>query len=389
MGFGDLPAGGLTFTKFWNGAVDTPSDFPWSFESPLPFTEDGAIWFSHVFINGAGEREVYVIDRSDTNFWRYNINRKRWTKLANPNYDAESCERSLVINPTGSKVWCISDRRNPGYTNGSRLSCYDIAQNTWTDSAQAPDVPGLGLSALCSFCFADDDDEIWVWARDRNNLTGCCLRYVPSTTTWTAFANVTGVQNYWQAFNAGYAAGVVFGGGIGFAGGYQYWKYTIATDTYAAGVTHSPWRFCQHQAGDYMPYYQNITFRLGYLKVSDETFHDDFYPVNAIATKGYSPAFSLDLLVCLNWAWATSPEIMSYIGTGMWKLAEITLSGFNLLVFYKTNDGFCVSAIETTKEFHVPVPNYDCIALPAGTWAFYYPKDGDYTKVDLYRSALE
>ncbi|MBA7482567.1 hypothetical protein ES707_18059 [subsurface metagenome] len=80
---------------------------------------------------------------------------------------------------------------------------------------------------------------------------------------------------------------------------------------------------------------------------------------------------------------------MSYSGTGYWRLAQKTLTDYNLVVFKKPADGYDILAIDKVNGFTVPIDLFSVLCLPAGTWEFFYPKDGDYTKLKISGSVLK
>jgi len=55
----------------------------------------------------------------------------------------------------------------------------------------------------------------------------------------------------------------------------------------------------------------------------------------------------------------------------------------------KPTDGFAILAIDQVNGFTIPIYRFTTLALPAGTWEFFYPKDGDYTKLKISGSELK
>ena len=86
---------------------------------------------------------------------------------------------------------------------------------------------------------------------------------------------------------------------------------------------------------------------------------------------------------------AGEPSIMSYFGTGTWKLAEKVLTDYNLVLFKKPTDGFAIIAIDKVNGYTLPIYVFSNEILPAGTWEFFYPKDGDYTQLVISGSELK
>jgi len=84
-----------------------------------------------------------------------------------------------------------------------------------------------------------------------------------------------------------------------------------------------------------------------------------------------------------------NPYEMTYIGTGMWRLKEEVLADNTILIIDKPADGYWVDCIDAANQRHARKPYFDSLAVPAGTWAFYYPKDGDYTKINITKAPLK
>ncbi|GAI94335.1 unnamed protein product, partial [marine sediment metagenome] len=75
--------------------------------------------------------------------------------------------------------------------------------------------------------------------------------------------------------------------------------------------------------------------------------------------------------------------------SGSWRLAQKTLTDYNLVVFKKPADGFSIQAVDKINGHFIPIPLFSTLVLPAGTWEFFYPKDGDYTKLKISGSELK
>jgi len=381
--FGGPPLG---FVNFYNGAA--PTDFPWNFETAAPWTYVTGPFFSPIIKNAINQMEVYVIDFG-TNFWKYNIDTKHWTKLASPNYTGTGCSRQLAFSPDGAKLACTSEQY-PGADGGRRISIYTIATDTWTDSSQCPQI--AGNDAYVRSLVWQDNNTIWAWAkRAQVNHTFQCKKYTPSTDTWTSFANT---------FLSGYATGtpaaikadgsVVFGGGIG-AAIQNYCKYTVATDTYDAAGTIGAGRQPITAAAwerNRLWFASSSTWQPGYLNVETEVATGGVFPVNPERTIAGTYGFYLTTAAIMQ-AKGTEPSLMTYIGTGTWRLAQQALSQRALVLVDKPDDGYAVLATEPTLLRTIPFYAYSSVTVPAGTWSFYYPKSGDYTKIKLYYSLLE
>jgi len=184
-------------------------------------------------------------------------------------------------------------------------------------------------------------------------------------------------------------SGVVFGGHIG-TNKYTYCKYDINGDSYSyvdLALTYKTFTFCADRLK--LWYYDDNDYQQGYLLASDESNNNDIFPVNTERdftgmTHGF---YGID--ACIWQAKLNSPRVMSYSGNGMWELNELTLTEYNMMIIDKPDDGFAVTAIEETLKRNLPFYAYDTITLPAGTWTFYYPKNGDYTQIVLLNAAVE
>ena len=196
MGFGP-EAPGLEFEEIYDGSSDAPVSFPWGFESPLPFTLDGSLYFSPILKNALDELYCYVIDRG-TVFYRYNITRKHWTKLASLNYTAENGYRSPAISPDGTMIACVSEG---GASGAQRLEIYTIATDTWVATAQAGNIMTGGQQAILRPPVWETNDKIWCWATKPGQLSGQCVSYVISTTTWRGA--VKSSPTLWTATGSG------------------------------------------------------------------------------------------------------------------------------------------------------------------------------------------
>ena len=355
------------------------------------------IFFSPIFKTEANEYYVYAIGQ-DTEFYQYNITRARWTRLADTAYDggsglpASTNSRSLALSPDGKKLACVSeaDTTNDG---GRRIEIYNRETNLWTASSQCPMIidPGIATAYLQSLVWVDDD-TIWAWARrsSQGSNQGQCVKYVVSTDTWTVFAADTGVPTYWQGFNCAMNSDgtVIFGSGIGATQG-NYCKYTIATDNYDLTGSIPAGRVWAKSADRLnLWYFVAADSRQAYLKCSDESTHENIFPENTQRDSYRNSWAVFGENFCLCYARDTAPRLMSFYGTGMYRLVTKVFTSFNMMVFNKPDDGFPIDAIEEALGFHIPAFNYNTITLPAGTWKFYYDKDGEYSDLELWAGKI-
>ncbi|GAI69153.1 unnamed protein product [marine sediment metagenome] len=383
-----MPYAGIELLRFYNGEM--PTDIAWAYESPIPFTLNLKVYFSPIFKTEGGEYYVYVVGQ-DKKFYLYNITRARWTRLADTIYDggsgspSSSSSRALAVSPDGTKLACCSEI-TPTTDGGRRLEIYNRGTGIWSASSQCPNICGVQIAYLQSLVWVDDD-TIWAWARESSMAAneGQCVKYVVSTDTWTVFAAETGVKTYFQGYNCAMNADgtVIFGGNIG-ASQVSYCKYTIATDSYAYGSLPAG-RYCVKTADRFNLWYIVLADnRQAYLECQDESQHENIFPENT-ERDGTRDSFGVfGEYFCLCYARDTAPRLMSYYGTGMYHLITKVFTSYNMMVFNKPDDGFAIDAVEETLGFHIPVFNYDTLTLPAGTWKFYYPKDGDYSQVQLW-----
>lgn len=378
----------LDITKFFDGGIDTPEDKAWQFESPMPF--EGTLYFSPIVKNIYDQPEVYVIDTA-TNFWKYNLKTKNWTKLASPTYGADSGDRSLALSPDGKKLACISDILGEGNFRGAhRIEIYTIASDSWVASPQNPDV-NAATSVIAGLVW-QDDDTIWAWASQATTgtKTWCkCIKYTPSTTTWEQFETLHSGLTYCQPGGAGILADntVVFGGYIGESGKYS--KYTIASDSYTLGSRTGDFGFANAADRNKLWLWNGSTYRQGYILLSDETQHNDVFPENPDRVGSYLKSFGVndDADSIIARARADPPEVMSCVGAGMWMLIELVATNWTLVVVDKPNDGYDITYL--ADSLYGVAERYGTILLEAASWKFYYPKAGDYALIKLYSCPLE
>lgn len=382
----------LDITKFFDGAIDTPIDKAWEFESPVPFTIVSQLFFSPLVKNAFDQFEVYVIDRG-TNFWKYNLKTKQWTELASPTYELAtqgSFDRSLALSPDGSKLVCISEGA-ANYRGGSRVEIYTIAADTWAASPQTPDISAS--ASVVQGLVWEDEDTIWAWASRATTSakTYCkCIKYTVSTTTWTQYATVNSGLTYCQPTGAGQLAdkSVVFGSYIGSIG-QDYCKYTIAGDSYAAGSITSGRAFALAADRNSLWYFDTTSYRQGYLQISNETEHDNIFAANPDrdANQGIRFGVNDDWGSIIAQARDNAPRVMSCLGAGMYELDSLVASNWTLIVVDKPNDGYAVTCLSDSR--YVVVLGYSVLLFEAATWKFYYPKAGNYTPIKLYDCPLE
>ena len=158
----------------------------WINEEALPFTVTTSVYFSPIVSD-----VVYILDRG-TEFWKYNLTTKIYTKLTSPTYSGENVYRTLAISPDGTKIAVVSEGA-ASEPNGRRIEIFTISSNSWTASSQAPDILG-STSALRSVVW-EDNDIIWAWSKRTAVNLGKCIKWVSSTNTWTQYTNDTVTQN--------------------------------------------------------------------------------------------------------------------------------------------------------------------------------------------------
>jgi len=214
--------------------------------------------------------------------------------------------------------------------NGTRLYIYDISTG-WATSALTP-----AAWMISSMVWADDD-TIWVNVRSIPNVK--YYKYVVSTNTWTAYPN-----SFAPAITYGICTCISTDGTRLYSGtnGLPSHKYTIATDTYAAGPTlaasytfiwsadrHKLW-FGTHRA---LPVpHDNIT---RWLNPDTEVLEGDVFPEYAPATRGFNLAAGVyGMTMCIANFMVAAPEILS-----------ITLAGAATVT---TDDAFPVGKEDAT-----------------------------------------
>lgn len=377
-----LPADTILWQDVFDGGSDSPTAVDWAIETGLPFTpiSPGTIYFSSIIEEIPNVYVVYVIDASNTEFWKYSLTDKEWTKLASPTYTAQNCYRTLAINPLGTKLACVSEGAS-SYPIGRRIEIYTIGTDTWAASAQTPAISGSTVGSLVSLVWADND-TIWAWARRGSVNDGKCIKYVVSTDTWTVYTNLTGVVTSWQGRCASIndAGTVVYGGQIGVVGAYH--KYTIATDTYST-ITNAGYTFAWAYDKDKLWFIHNTTYRQGYIDTADDSVNASIFPENAFGINVYHyQGISDDLANIISRHSSTAPELSSIIAGGTYQLgADLVLGNWTAVHIEKPDDNFPVLVINEADNVTLSFDHTVQTTLWAGTWKFYYPQTGDYTQV--------
>lgn len=373
----------LSFTDWYAGTL--PTDFPWVFEANVPEAWTN-ISVSSIVKNEIGQYIVYVTGYEVQTFYRYNLDTKQWHKLADP---PDVLNAPLAISPDGTKLVV------EGMTNKNVLHFYDIEANTWSSSPAAPAMVAEDV-AIQAKVWTDDNDTLWCVVRaNLPPLTIKCFRYVESTTTWTQFANSLAptVSNP-QAVGITPDQTTLYFGNCG--DDYNdISKYVIAGDTYTVNVISlgASYYIVQTTDRNKLWYGSNADSKVQlchYVKLSDESLQTNIFPTNPARTKPTNiQAGIFEETVAIVHYRTANPLLMSYSGTGYWKLAEKVLTDYNLVVFKKPADGHAILAIDKTTGYTIPIYLVTTQVLPAGTWEFFYPKDGDYTQLVISGSELK
>jgi len=366
----------LSFTDWYAGGA--PTSYPWVFEPNVPFAS--SIKFSPIIKDPTtNEYWVYLIG-STSEFYKFNITTKQYHRLAD---SLGGINNHLALSPDGKKL--------AGGSN-NRLYIYDIEANTWSQSPTAPNINATACEVMG--CVWADNDIIWAGMRAQIDTTWHvkCYRYTVSTTTWNSYTNefLPSASFYALAATIRTNGSALYFGPLG-NNYYTLMRYTIATDTYnqcslqssnrrPIGACDRNARVWVHVDGVYICYWD----------CDSDTFVDPAISQQTLEDKGsnWTGGF-LDTSKVIYWARNANPKLMSYFGTGSWRLAQKTLTDYNLVVFKKPADGFAISAVNTGDGFYIPIFLFDVLCLPAGTWEFFYPKDGDYTKLKISASELK
>ncbi|MBA7513517.1 hypothetical protein ES705_05549 [subsurface metagenome] len=369
----------LSFTDWYAGGA--PASHPWEFEAPRPYAS-ADIYFSPIVKNGIGQFIVYIALGYDTQyFYRYNITTKQWHRLADS--PAPLYHSALSLSPDGSKLVGVG-------VNDKYLYIYDIEGNSWTTSPAAPQIDAGDIDGIVATVWTDDDT---IWCQVRKVPKVKCFKYTVSTSTWSDFPNdISPNQNDGFAMAVNSAGTILYVSNIG-AAQENFLKYTIATDNYNVGGTFGgSWEpircgdrgarlWILVAAGDQHQYWNcdtDVKILAGFAANPQETVRGH-----------YGVIYDGDRSI-IGWVrTGDEPTNMSYFGTGTWKLAQRVLTDYNLVVFKKPTDGFPILAIDKVNGFTIPIYRFTTLALPAGTWEFFYPKEGDYTQLKISGSELK
>lgn len=375
----------LSFTDWYAGAA--PASYPWILVGKMPFslTNDNPT-FSPILKNVKEEYYVYVGSLNDALLWKYNLTTGQWFELASPTEVISVSGYSLAMSPGGKKLAVSSGAAR------DKLQIYDIESNTWLTTAVAPNLDGVTPHVLS--CVWADDDTVWTYARRTGPNNSKMYKYTVSTTTWDTYANSTGAVtcNGYRCAAIKSDGTIIYVGEVG-AASTNYLKYTIATDNYnvAGSISSADYYMTADKNSNRLWYYMSpaaTTFR--YMDVDDESQHINIWENNPQRNRDTNINMGVfGELVCIAFHRTTEPMVWSYTGTGMWNLGQKVLTDYNLVVFRKPADGYAITAIDTINNFVIPIFLFNALCLPAGTWDFFYPKDGDYTQLKISGSMLK
>lgn len=370
----------LSFTDWYAGGA--PTSYPWLFEADCPIDWGSVgVYFSPIHKNSIGQYIVYVAggyEAADKDFWRYNFATKQWQRMADCPVSIVNC--GLTMSPN-EKTIIVSG------LNTNVLQIYDIDTNTWTSSPAAPN-NGTAVSIFGTVILSDNDT---VWCQVRNvGFAVKFYKYVISTTAWSQFANSTApaVSNG-QSMSVNTAETILYAGGVG-AAYYNIQKYVIATDTYSSLSLGAPQKrfIYASDKNARLWWFQEGTEVYYYYNCDTEAVSALIFETNAQATEFQQGGF-FEISRAVMHARSTNPTMMSYSGSGYWRLAQKTLTDYNLVVFRKPADGHPILAIDKVNGFTIPIDLFSVLCLPAGTWEFFYAKDGDYTQLKISGSELK
>ena len=184
------------------------------------------IYFSPIVKSGS-DYIVYATGYGVLKLYKYNLTTQTWTYL---NTTPAQLYTAISLSPDGTKLAFHG-------VNTNRLYIYNIAGNSWTTSAAAPNFSVTGEVAEIQTTVWTDNDTIWCHIRGAASpYRNKCYKYVVSTNTWAQYTNVYALGPYNSSKNmsvnsAGTAlfVGSVFDGTDRTKG----FKYVIATDTYS------------------------------------------------------------------------------------------------------------------------------------------------------------
>jgi len=171
-------------------------------------------------------------------------------------------------------------------------------------------------------------------------------------------------------------------------------KYVIATDTYTEPINLSPNNYFGLSQAQHRLWYGLVQESKAqitrYVDLSDESVSEIVLPSNAQRTRPTNiRAGIFETTMAIIDYRSAEPKNMSYSGTGYWKLVEKVLTDYNLVVFSKPADGYAILAIDKVNGLTIPIYIFSTLTLPAGTWEFFYPQDGDYTQLKISGSELK
>lgn len=390
--------GGQTWVTAFDGSTDSPTSIDWGLEADLPFTLTGQPYFSPIIEEVPNIFIVYIID-SGTNFWKYNLTEKEWTKLASPTYSGASAAfRNLSLNPLGTKLACISECTD-SQRGGRRIEIYTISSDTWAASGQVPnmddEVPTSQTTVVQGLVWADAN-TIWCWASRAiaayKDYTRC-IKYSVSSNTFTIYSALLSGLYYASPVNAAInAAGtIIYGSRIGVSDLSTalrgYCKYTIATDTYDnTGILTSGRNFAGATDRDKLWYVTDATYRQGYIDTADDSENDNQFVTNTDREAGYGGQYGVsdDGTTIVAYARSTAPELDSVIAGGMYLLCTLHTNVFTTVKIEKPNDNYSVLCVNTDGNWvSVSYDHSVLVWLGTGTWNLYYPQTGDYTRIKI------
>jgi len=257
---------------------------PWRDETAYPVVPNTII--SSIYFSPIINSSVYIVDWGTGGgggvgeLYLYNIQTHSYgVRLAAPTLSCQNCICTLASSPDETRLAMISDRHGqPGYPVGQRIEIYNIAGNSWTNSAVVPMQGGWGgVTEIMSLVWSDND-TIWAWLRNFGSTITRCVQYIVSTDTWNVFANT--LAAWAPRSNAVNAAGTAIYG-LGGAARQNLCRYVIGTDTYTdlgsiGGNLRAMYSYDQdklwfaHTGGA-------ATYRLGYVNIADLSVNTNYF----------------------------------------------------------------------------------------------------------------
>lgn len=368
----------LSFTDWYAGGV--PTDFPWVFEANTPCGWSNP-YFSPIVKNEIGQYIVYIGGLDALRLYRYNLTTKQWHRLADP---PEKVLGSLALSPDGTKLAVKGSLDGYNYT----FFCfYDIKTNSWSTSPTAPQIASVDVNIRAGVWA--DNDILWSVVAGTGGRNKC-FKYTVSTTTWEQFTNeITPTFKNPHIIGISPDLTTLYFGDCG-SSTHKGSKYVIATDTYTENALDIGPGYFSYVADRHKIWFGTASSITSYVDLSDESNHADIFPTNPEGTKPSNIAAGIfETSVVIAHYRAAEPLLMSYSGTGYWKLAEKVLTDYNLVLFKKPADGYAILAIDKVSGLTVPIYLLSTLTLPAGTWEFFYPKEGDYTQLVISGSELK